>query len=92
MNTGRVTIKNDLQIGDPVHPAIKRKCQFIQLHMHVHVATPPDLQTHHHYSQRQEGPKKRTLKTIKYTSKHGKRLTEVVALIICIQGCSVLSC
>ena len=39
-------ILNDLQLGDSAHPAIKRKSQIIQLHMHVHVASSPALQTH----------------------------------------------
>ena len=34
-------ISNDLLLGDSVHPAIKRKSQIIQLHMHVHVASSP---------------------------------------------------
>ena len=41
-----VTILNDLLLGDSAHPAIKRKSQIIQLHMHVHVASSPALQTH----------------------------------------------
>ena len=41
-----VTILNDLLLGVSPHPAIKRKSQIIQLHMHVHVASSPALQTH----------------------------------------------
>ena len=32
---------NDLLLGISAHPAIKRKSQIIQLHMHVHVASSP---------------------------------------------------
>ena len=32
---------NDLLLGDYTDPAIKRKSQLIQLHMHVHVASSP---------------------------------------------------
>ena len=41
-----VTIQNNLLFGDYLPPAIKRKSQIIQLHMHVHVASSPALQTH----------------------------------------------
>ena len=34
-------VSNDLHLGDSAHPAIKRKSQIIQLHMHVHVASSP---------------------------------------------------
>ena len=46
LNLSYNTELNDLLIGDFAHPAIKRKSQIIQLHMHVHVASSPALQTH----------------------------------------------
>ena len=41
MSMIRGTISNDLPLGDHTDPAIKRKSQIIQLHMHVHVTSSP---------------------------------------------------